>query len=46
MEESVLSLKEKNYKTLVFLRSNWPQVLILFYDWPIQYFLDDFSIWL
>jgi len=32
MKESVLSLKEKNIITLVFLLSNCPQVLKVIYD--------------
>ena len=46
MRESVLSLNEKNNTTLVFLLSNCPQVLKIFYDWPIKYYFDDFCVWL
>ena len=44
--ESMLSLKEKNNTTLIFLLSNWLQVLKLFYDWPVNIMFDDFGIWL
>jgi len=37
LKESVWSLKEYNNTTLVFLLSNWLQVLKLVYDWPVQY---------
>ena len=37
MKESVLSLKENNTK-LVFLISNFPQVLTIFFDWPVEYY--------
>ena len=46
MRESVLSLKEKKPTTLVFLLSNCPHVLKIFYDWPIKYYFDDFCVWL
>jgi len=36
MKESVS--KEKNITTLVFLRSNYPQLLRFFYDWPAKYY--------
>ena len=43
MNESGLSLKErKNYTTLVFLLTNCPKVIKIFYDSPIIF--DDFGI--
>ena len=38
MKESVLSLKEKNNRTLIFLLPNCPQVLKIFYDSPVKYY--------
>ena len=40
MKESMLSLKEKQNRTLIFLLPNCPQVLKIFYDSPVKkYFL-------
>jgi len=36
MKESKLSLNKKNHTRLVLLLSNCPQVLKLFYDWPVK----------
>ena len=41
MKESMLSLKEKN-TTSVFLLLNCPQVLTIFYVYPVNYFLGRF----
>ena len=42
MQECVLSLKEKNNTTLVFLLSNCPLVLKIFYDCPFKYYFGQF----
>ena len=42
MKESVLSLKEKNNTILVFLLSNYLQVLKTFYNLPIRYYFWQF----
>ena len=41
-EGIVLNLKEKKPTTLVFLLSNSPQVLKIFYDSPVKYYLSRF----
>ena len=38
MKKSVLSLKEKNNTTLLFLLSNSPEVLKIFNDFRIKYY--------
>ena len=43
MKESVLSLKEKN-TTIVYLHSNYPQVLTYFMTDQFNTIFDDFSI--
>jgi len=39
VREFVLNLKEKYNTTLVFLLSNYPHVVNLFYHWPFEYYV-------
>jgi len=43
IKKHLLSLKEKNNLTLVFLLSNYPQVFIIFHDCPVNFLFDDFD---
>ena len=43
MKESVLSLKDKNNTTSVFLHSNCLQVLNIFKDSPVKYYFSRFQ---
>ena len=38
--------RKKNNTTLFFLLSKCPQVLKIFYDWPVKFDCEDFDIWL
>jgi len=46
MKINVLSLNEKNNTILIFLLSNCPEVLKIFYDWTIKFLGYDFGKWL